>query len=65
LTAPAHDMGVAIAEEGDGSDAQSPRASKSGCARTHNDADEAVPLGRVGGDEQASRARRRQVGPTS
>ena len=32
LTARVHDMGAAVAEEGDESDGQSPQASKSGCA---------------------------------
>jgi hypothetical protein len=63
LTARAHAMGVAVAEEGCGSDGQGPRASESGYARACNGVDGAVPLGKEIGGERASGARHRQVGP--
>jgi hypothetical protein len=50
-------MGTTVAEEGDRSNGQGPRASESVCTQARNRVDGAVPLGRERGGERASRAR--------
>jgi hypothetical protein len=57
VSARAHAMGVAFAEEEGGSDGQGPRARESGYTRVCNGAERVVPLGRERGAERASRAR--------